>query len=98
MRTRELPSHQHGKKRVSVLNDEALTQEIKRVLSEKAKSTFLTAADVMEVVSSPEMQVRFTQAGIYRPSISKATACRWLGKLGWQHGRHQNGMYFDGHE
>ena len=29
VRTRELPSHQHGKKWVSVLNDEALTQEIK---------------------------------------------------------------------
>jgi hypothetical protein len=99
VRTRELPSHQHGRIRMSVLNDEVLAQEIKRVLGEKAKiSTFLTAADVQEVVSSPDIQAQFTQAGINRPSISKSTACRWLGKLGWRHGRHQNGMYFDGHE
>ena len=96
--TQELPSHQHGKNRVSVLNDKALTQEIKWVLSEKAKSTFFTAANIKEVVSSPEMQAQFTQAGIYWPSISKATVCCWLGKLGWWHGRHQNSMYFDGHK
>ena len=68
------------------------------MLAEKAKNGFLTTADIMKVVLSLEVQEQFAQARIFRPSISKSTTCWWLGKLGWQHGRHQNGMYIDSHE
>ena len=98
LHTQELPGHQHGHTRLSVLNDENIAHQIKEALGEKAKKGFLSATDVMEVVSSPEIQAQLSQAGIYRPSIAKSTACQWLRKLGWQHGRHQNGMYADGHE
>lgn len=81
-----------------MVNDKDLACAIKGALREKAKSGFLTAADIMEVVSGPDIQEQLAHTGIFRPSISKSTACRWLGKLGWLHGRHQNGMYVDGHE
>jgi hypothetical protein len=81
-----------------VLNDENVAHLIKDALSEKAKNSFLSAADVMELVSTPEIQAQLLQAGIYHPSITKSTACRWLSRLGWHHGTHQNGMYSDGHE
>ena len=71
---------------------------IKEALIERVKSGFLRATDVMEVASSPEVQDQLSEAGIHRPSISKSMPCHWLGRLGWQHGRHQNGMYADGHE
>ena len=71
---------------------------IKEALIERAKSGFLRATDITEVVSSPEVQDQLSEAGIHRPSISKSMACHWLGRLGWRHGRHQNGMYADGHE
>ena len=81
-----------------MLNDKDLACAIKEALAEKAKNGFLTAADIMEVVLGPEVQAQFAQAGIFRPSISKSTVCWWLGKLGWWHGKHQNGMYIDGHK
>ena len=98
MGTRKLPCHQHGQTRLSPLNDENVTHTIKEALIERAKSGFLGATDVMEVVSSPGVQDQLSEAGIDWPSITKSTACRWLGRLGWRHGRHQNGMYSDGHE
>jgi hypothetical protein len=81
-----------------VLNDQSVANVIKEALGEKAKNGFLTAVDVMEVVLSPGIQEHLAQARIYRPLIVKSMACQWLGKLGWQHGRHQNRMYVDGHE
>jgi hypothetical protein len=98
MHTKELPSHKHGQTRLCVLNDENITHAIKEALGERAKNGFISATDIMEVVASPEIQTQLSQAGIYRPLIAKCTACHWLGKLGWRHGRHQNGMYADGHE
>jgi len=81
-----------------MLKDEGVTYEIKLALGERAKSGFLTATNVMDVVSSPEVQAQFVWASIYKPSILKHTMRCWLGKLGWQYGRHQNGMYIDGHK
>ena len=94
----ELLCHQHGRTQLSVLNDENVTHLIKEALGERAKNGFLSATDVVEVVSSLEIQAQLLQAGIDCPSISKSMACCWLKKLGWCHGRHQNGMYADGHE
>jgi hypothetical protein len=95
---RVLPCHKHGQTWLSMLNDENATHMIKEALGERAKNGFLSATNVMEVVASPEIQAQLLQTGIYRPSIRESTACCWLGKLGWQHGRHQNGMYSDSYE
>jgi hypothetical protein len=96
--TKELPGHRHGQTWQSVLNNENITDEIKTTLGEKAKNGFLTVVDVVEVVSSPRIQAQLAQAGIFRPLIARSMACCWLRKLGWRHGKHQNGMYIDGHE
>jgi hypothetical protein len=96
--TQELLGHQHGRTQLSALNDQNITHTIKEALGERAQNGFLLAMDVMEVVLSLEIQAQLFQAGIYWPSIAKSTACHWLGKLGWQHGRHQNGKYSDSHE
>jgi hypothetical protein len=98
VRTRELPGHQHRKMRSMVLNNENIIHELKLALEKRAKTGFLSAAEVGEVVSSSDMQACFAEAGIYQPSISKSTAHCWLDKLGWRYGRQQNGMYVDGHE
>ena len=81
-----------------MLDDEDVAHELKLGLSEKAKSGFVTASNVVAIFSSPEMQARFSRAGIHKPSITDHTARRWLSKLGWRYGRHKNGMYVDGHE
>ena len=81
-----------------MLDNEDISHEFKMALGEKAGSRFFTATDVANVVLSPEMQAQFTQVGIHKLSISVSTAWHWLSKLGWRYGRHQNGMYVDGHE
>ena len=75
MGTRELPSHQHAQTRLSMLNDENVTHLIKEAHGERAKNGFLLATDIVEVVSSLEIQAQLAQAGIYRPLITKSTAC-----------------------
>ena len=98
VRTGELPAHKLGGARWTVLDDDDVAHEMKLALSERAKNGFLTASDIVDIVSSPEMQARFSRAGIHKASISERTARRWLCKLGWRYGRHKNGMYVDGHE
>jgi hypothetical protein len=93
--SRVLPCHKHGQNQLSMLNNENATHAIKEALGERAKNGFLLATDIMEVIVSPEIQAQLLQTGIYRPLIRKSTVCCWLGKLGWRHGRHQNGMYSD---
>ena len=94
--TRELPTHNLGRSRLTVLDDEDIVHELKAALSEKAKG-FFTATDVVGIISSLEMQAHFARAGVDKPSISLSTARRWLSKLGWRYGKHR-GMYIDGHE
>ena len=96
--TRELPTHKLGGSQFGVLDNKDISHELKMALSEKAGSGFFMATNVANIVSSPEMQARFMQAGIHKSSISVSTAWHWLSKLGWHYGRHQNGMYVDGHE
>ena len=96
-RTRELPTHNLGRSRLTVLDDEDIVREMKTILSEKARSGFFKATDIVDIVSSPEMQAHFARAGVDKPSISLSTARRWLSKLGWRYGKHR-GMYIDGHE
>jgi len=54
--------------------------------------------DIVDVVSSSELQQIFSWSGITKPGISERTGRRWLSKLDWQYGRTQKGMYIDGHE
>jgi hypothetical protein len=63
-----------------------------------AKGCYITASDVVELVSGPVMQEKFTRSGISRTSISERTACHWLQQLSWRYGAMHNGMYLDGHE
>ncbi|KAH8993203.1 hypothetical protein EDB92DRAFT_1796554 [Lactarius akahatsu] len=81
-----------------ILEDEDIKQTIQLHLLECAKARHITAGDIVEIVSTPELQEKFLQAGIMKPTISKRTACRWLSRLDWQYGQPRKGMYIDGHE
>ncbi|KAI0309113.1 hypothetical protein OF83DRAFT_1180000 [Amylostereum chailletii] len=83
----QLPLHQYGQTRWTVLEDEDISQDIQLQLMEKAKAGFIKAADVVEIVASPEMQAKFKQIGVCKPSISERMARRWLGKLKWRDAR-----------
>ena len=65
---------------------------------ENVNGQYLKAANVVDVVASPEIQEIFRQKGISRESISESTARRWLSGLGWRYGKLKSGMYIDGHE
>ena len=95
--TQGLPAHRLGRRRLTVLDDEEITHNLKLALGERAKNGFLTASNIVDIILSPEMQAHFTQARIDKGSVSERTAHHWLSKLGWQYGRHK-GMYADGHE
>jgi hypothetical protein len=95
---RTLPFHSYGYTRQTVLEDEDVLQEIKGELSEKAKSGFIKAQDVCEIVASKKLQDLFSRLGIDKPGISLSTAQRWLAKMKWRYSKMRNGMYIDGHE
>ena len=84
--------------RWSVLNDEDIAQVIQLQLTQRSAQQFIKASDVMEIIASPEMQDRFAQIGVVKPSISERTAQRWLWKMQWRYRALQRGMYTDGHE
>ncbi len=94
----ELPSHGYGQAHWTVLEDEDVKQTIQLHLLERAKGGRVTAEDIVEIVSTPELQEKFSRCGITKPTISERTASRWLSKLDWQYGQPQKGMYVDGHE
>jgi hypothetical protein len=94
----ELPLHNYGQSRWNVLDDEDISQTLQSLLMSHSKGRYITANDVVEIVSGMTMQEKFSQSGISRPSISERTACRWLQRLSWCYGPMQNGMYLDGHE
>ena len=93
-----LPSHSYGYTRKTVLEDEDVLQEIQGELSERAKSGFIKAQDVCEIVASEKFQILFSRLGIHKPGISLSTAQRWLTKMEWRYSKMKNGMYIDGHE
>ena len=95
--TRGLPTHRLGRRRLTALDNEEITHNLKLALGERAKNGFLTASDIIDIVSSLEMQAHFARARIDKTSVLERTARRWLSKLGWRCGRHK-GMYVDGHE
>ena len=93
-----LPLHKLSWKCATVLGDEEISQVIQFALVERVKKGHLDVTVLINIISSPEMQVWFWDLGIDRPSISECTAHCWLVELGWQYGKKQNGMYIDRHE
>ncbi|KAI0265291.1 hypothetical protein BC834DRAFT_808271, partial [Gloeopeniophorella convolvens] len=82
-----------------VLDDEDIVREIQLQLMERTKSgAYLKSLDVVDIVSSPELQEMLKEKGVCTPSISERTARRWLAKLNWRFQKKANGMYIDGHE
>jgi hypothetical protein len=80
LRWKDLPLHHLNWKRLTVLDDEDLAEEIKARMVEKGTS--LKAKDLVEIVASPELQAIFTRKGMTKASISLKTAHCWLEKLG----------------
>ena len=98
VREGKLPLHSYGYTRQTVLEDDDVLQEVQGELAKKAKSGFINAEDVCEIVASEKIQVLFARLGVHKPRISLATAKRWLAKLKWRYSKKKNGMYIDGHE
>ena len=94
----ELPVHHLGQTRWDILDDEDVSHSLQSLLLSHTKGCYITAIDVVELVSGPVMQEKFSQSGISRPSISERTGRRWLQHLSWRYGPSRNGMYLDGHE
>jgi len=76
-----LPLHHYSQARWTVLEDEDVSQTLQLQLGERAKVGHIKAADVVEIVSSPEMQANLRRIGVCKPMITERTACDWLKKL-----------------
>ena len=94
----ELPLHSYCYNRPTVLEHEDVAQEIQERLTERAKSGFIKADDVCDIIASNAIQRIFARLGVKKANISLSTAKRWLAKLNWKYGKKVNGMYIDGHE
>ncbi|KAH8983234.1 hypothetical protein EDB92DRAFT_1951794 [Lactarius akahatsu] len=93
-----LPFHRYGQVRWTVLEDEDISRSLQLQLGECAKHGHIKAANVVKLISGPEMQACLTQIGVCKPTISEWTACNWLRKLNWRYEPKKNGMYIDGHK
>ena len=89
-----LPLHRYGHSQ-SVLEDEDFSQTIQLHLQERAKDGYIKAEDIVDFLSSPEMQEQFPEKKV---RITIRTAQKWLHKLEWRYGKKLNGMYIDRHE
>ena len=98
LRDGQLPHHRLTQARWSVLQDEDIAQDLQLQLTQRAKNQYIKAADVVEIIASPEIQEKFAQIGVVKPSISERTAQRWLWKMRWRYRALRHGMYADGHE
>lgn len=95
--TQKLPLHRYGTFHSSILEDEDLAQDIQLHLIEIAKKGYIRAQDVVDYITTPEVQERLGTTGNAR-GITVRTAQRWLKKLKWRYAKKKNGMYIDGHE
>ena len=98
IRDGQLPLHRFGQSRWTILEDEDLSQSLQLQLEERAKQGYIKAVDVVEIISSPDMQANLRRVGVCKPTITERTACNWLKKLSWRYEEKRNGMYIDGHE
>jgi hypothetical protein len=94
----ELTVHHLGQSRWNIFDNEDLSQTLQTLLLSHAKGHYITASNIVELVSGPVMQEKFTQSGISCASISERMAHHWLQWLSWRYGAMCNGMYLDGHE
>lgn len=93
LKTGKLPLHKYGWTHHTLLDDEDITEHLQEHLLQISKDTFFSAADVVQFMSSPEMQAK-----AHSQSISERTARCWLCKLDWRYKKRTNGMYINGHE
>ena len=98
LQSKALPLCHLNQARWTVLHNEDIASEIKLQMVKKLKQGLLRANNLVDLIASPEMQKSFSEKGICKPSISKATATRWLQKLDWRYKSARNGMYIDGYE
>jgi hypothetical protein len=98
VRDGQLPIHQYGRSRWTILEDEDISQTLQLQLEECAKRGYINTADVVEIIKSPDMQAKLRRVGVCKPTITERTACNWLKKLNWRYEEKRNGMYIDGHE
>lgn len=95
---KRLPLHRYSQSRWTVLEDEDILQSLQLQLGERAKRGYIKAADVVEIISSSDMQANLKRVGVCKLAITERTACNWLKKLNWRYEQKKNGMYIDGHE
>ncbi len=81
-----------------ILADEDISSAIQMHLQEKGKDGYICAQDIIDYISTPEMQRKLEKANIKKKSILLCTAQRWLRFFGWHYGKIKKGMYIDGHE
>ena len=98
VREGKLPFHSYGYTRKTVLEDEDVVQEIQQELTERAKTGFIKAEDICEIVGGEKLQALFARLSVQKPRISLSTAQRWLAKMNWRYSKTKQGMYIDGHE
>ena len=96
--TGNLPLHHYRGTCSMILGDEDIASQIQLLLSERAKQGFIKARDVVNIITSPEIQEQLRVAGIQQRKISECTGREWLRKFRWRYGKKKNGMYIDGHE
>ena len=90
--------HHYSQPQWNVLDDEDIAELLQSLLLSHTKGCYITASDVVEIISGPVMQEKFLSSGNSCASISEHTTCHWLKCLSWFYGAMQNGMYLDGHE
>ena len=95
----KLPLHSYGQAKSVILVQEDLAQAIKLHLHGiQSEKKYIRAQDIVDFVTTPEMQAQIAAANIKKQSISLRSAQQWLHHLGWQYGKARKGMYIDGHE
>ena len=80
LRCSDLPHHQLNWKHPTIIDDEDITQEIKTCMAEKR--AFLKAKDIVEIITSPELQGHFCTGGHYQSDHF----CQNSASLAWEVG------------
>ena len=89
----QLPVSNYGKHMQSIIQDEDLAKEIHIHLQSLGKK-YLHALDVVEYLDKPEVKAWLR----LKKMLSECTAQHWMHAMQYKYGKHQNGMYIDGHE
>ncbi len=93
----KLPFHHYSCITASILSNEDISQHIQFALLEKAKTPYICAHDIIEIVQTPIVQ-EILEHGAMKTTISLQTAQWWLQKLDWCYRQQSNGIYIYVHE